>query len=170
MIGAAAAIQGPTEQIKAFREEVSYGNWHRIKVKLLTTVRLGGTLRKTAKEQACIPSIPELKRKSSMAVATVHFFEGAKEIMNAAKSIVKNKSSRWLKKIQGGSTGIPPSHSYRVCLWTFIGVITTHTILSRLNLFIKTESNGDLDLILAPLGKCSAQLYFICFKLMLFPH
>ena len=65
----------------------------------------------------------------------------------------KNKATRWYKKVHGGSAGIPPAFTLRQCLWTFIGVIITHTILSRINLLVKTESDGDLSLILAPLGK-----------------
>ncbi len=84
---------------------------------------------------------------------SVRVREDAKETMNEAKDIAKTKAHRWLKKVQGGSAGIPPAFSYSQCLWTFIGVMITHTILSRINLLIKTESDGDLSLILAPLGE-----------------
>ena len=96
------------------------------------------------------------KRKSSVQLlreASVRLRENAKETAEEVKEAAKNKATRWGKKVRGGSAGIPPSFTWVQCFWTFVGVITTHTILSRINLLIGTESEGDLSLILAPLGK-----------------
>lgn len=163
LIAAAAAIQDPMEQVKEFREEVSYQNWHKMKIKILTMVRFGGTLRRTAKKQTGMTSSrPKVGKRSS--IARLHekssrLRNDTKATLNEVKESAKNRVSRWLKKVQGGSAGIPPSFSYRQCLWTFIGVMTTHTILSRINLLIQTESDGDLDLILAPIGALTTLQY-----------
>lgn len=128
-----------------------------MKIKLLTIVRFGGTLRKDAKAGGgMVSSRPKMERKLSIAKmreASARIRNDAKATINEAKESAKNKATRWYKKVHGGSAGIPPAFTLRQCLWTFIGVIVTHTILSRINLLIKTESDGDLSLILAPLGK-----------------
>ena len=184
MIGAAAAIEGPMNAVKAFREEVSYQNWHRIKMKVLTIMRVGGVLRRAEKghNDNANDAPPKLKRSGSSFAqfreASAQFRGDAKATLNEAKNTLKSRLARWTKKIQGescihtnqntdankftiivciissgGSAGIPPSFTYRQCLLTFIGVMITHTILSRINQLIKTESDGELSLILAPLGK-----------------
>ena len=147
-------------QVKAFRDDVSYQNWHRMKIKLLTVIRFGGSLRsKVDQQKDARVSKPKLRRKSSsmemIHEASKRLRQDAKQTFHEVKDGAKTKVSRWFKKIQGGSAGIPPSFSYSQCLWTFIGVMTTNTILSRLNLFINIESDGDLSLILAPLGELS---------------
>ena len=158
MIGAAAAIQTPLKQVKAFRKEEAFNNWHRLKIKLLTIVRMLGVLRYSDdKKGGGISDKPKLeKRKSSVQLlreASVRLRENAKETAEEVKEAAKKKATRWGKKVRGGSAGIPPSFTWVQCFWTFVGVITTHTILSRINLLIETESEGDLSLILAPLGK-----------------
>lgn len=163
LIGAAAAIQDPIKQSKAFREEVSYQNWQRMKIKLLTIVRFGGLLRRTAKEQSDMTSKPDATTSKSLILhlreTASRMQNDAKETLNDAKDIAQSKSTRWFKKIRGGSAGIPPRFSYNQCLWTFAGVMTTHTILSRINLLIKTESGDDLSLVLAPLGAVTTLQY-----------
>lgn len=56
-------------------------------------------------------------------------------------------------------TGVPPSFTWTQTLWTFVGVLVTHTILSRLNYFIVTESADKLSLVLAPLGALTTLQY-----------
>lgn len=164
LIGAAAAIQTPLKQIKAFRREEAFNNWHRMKIKLLTIVRMLGCVRYSESKSGggMGGDRPKMQRKSSIAMlreASVRLKENAKETYEVAKEGAKNKATRWAKKVQGGSAGIPPAFSWRQCAWTFIGVIVTHTILSRINLLIKKESGGDLSLILAPLGALTTLQY-----------
>ena len=145
-------------QIKEFREKVSYDNWHRMKIKLLTIVRFMGTLRWEEKRQAGMvdDSSSKLKRKpilEKFREASVRFKKDSKKTIIEVKDSAQMKLSRWGKKVQGGSAGIPPSFGWDQTLWTFIGVMTTHTILSRVNLLVKTESDQQLSLILAPLGR-----------------
>ena len=104
LIGAAAAIQDPMKEVKAFREEASYQNWRRMKIKLLTIVRFGGTLRNNNKSQAGMADAPKLQRRSSMAKlreASTRLRNDAKQTVAEAKDSVKNKVSRWSKKVQG---------------------------------------------------------------------
>ena len=149
------------EQIKSFRKGEAQQNWRKLRIKVLTVVRFGGCLRNAVKVEDSTNNQKKQKkastrRRSSIArlsEASVRLRNNTKETLNEAKEAAKNKATRWGKKVRGGSAGIPPSFTWVQCFWTFLGVITTHTILSRINLLIETESEGDLSLILAPLGK-----------------
>ena len=149
------------EQIKSFRKEEAQENWRKLRIKVLTVVRFGGCLRNALKVVDSTTNQKKqkkasMRRRSSIArlsEASVRLRNNTKETLNEAKEAAKNKATRWGKKVRGGSAGIPPSFTWVQCFWSFLGVITTHTILSRINLLIGTESEGDLSLILAPLGK-----------------
>ena len=154
-------MQAPLEQIQDFREEVTEQNWRRLKVKMQAIVRFSGALRlRSTKVDGLNNSTSEAnnksmstRKRSSIVDVSVRIRENAKETLTEAKEGAKNKATRWGKKIQGGSSaGIPPAFTWRQCFWTFMGVATTHTILSRINLLIKTESDEKFALILAPLG------------------
>lgn len=165
LIGSSAEMQVPLEAAQDFREELKNKNWRRLKVKMQAIVRFGGALRRRSdNEEALTSSKGETdnksmrsRRRSSIVQASINIRDNAKETAEEVKEAAKNKVTRWGKKIQGGSAGIPPAFTWRQCLWTFIGVMTTHTILSRINLLIMTESDKELALILAPLG-----MFFIC--------
>ena len=109
MIGAAAAIEGPMNAAKAFREEVSYQNWHRMKMKVLTVIHFGGTLRRAEKghNDNANDAPPKLKRSGSSFAqfreASAQFRSDAKATLNEAKNTLKSRLARWTKKIQGKS-------------------------------------------------------------------
>lgn len=156
------------KQAKQFREEVSYQNWHRLKVKILTVMRFGGCLRKAMEDNASkkADKLDRPSRKmgrmssiSSFREATRSFRKSARDVIVEAKDGARAKAERWAVKVRGGGAGIPPSFTYRQCMWTFLGVIITHTVLSRINLLIQEESDGDLSLVLAPLGEI-----FVCIR------
>ena len=165
LIGSAAEIQSPLEAAQDFREELTNKNWRRLKVKMQAIVRFGGALRRRSDNAEALTSSKgeannmsmRTKRRSSIIQASIYIRDNAKETAEEVKEAAKNKVTRWGKKIQGGGAGIPPSFTWRQCLWTFIGVMTTHTILSRINLLIMTESDKELALILAPLG-----MFLVC--------
>lgn len=164
LIGAAAAIQSPLMQIKAFRREEAFNNWHRMKIKLLTIVRMLGCVRYSEEKKGggIGGEKQKLERRSSIAMlkeASAKFKENAKETIELAKEGAKNKATRWGKKVRGGSAGIPPAFTWRQCAWSFTGVILTHAILSRFGLWIKQQSSGDLSLVLAPLGALTTLQY-----------
>jgi len=167
LIGSAAEMQTPLEAAQDFREELTNKNWRSLKVKMQAIVRFGGALRRRSDNGEALTSSKgetnnmstRTKRRSSIIQASIYIRDNAKETAKEAKEAAKNKATRWGKKIQGGGAGIPPAFTWRQCLWTFIGVMTTHTILSRINLLIMTESDKELALILAPLGMSS---YAVC--------
>ena len=113
LIGAAAAIQSPLKQIKAFRREEAFNNWHRMKIKLLTIVRMLGCVKYSdSKSGGGLDGKPKMERKSSIAMlreASAKFRENAKEAVEQAKESAKNKATRWGKKVRGGSAGC---HTY----------------------------------------------------------
>jgi len=165
MLGSSVAIQAQICDIKAFRDKIRHDNWHITKVKVTSIIRFGGSLRKEAAAHCADIKQENTKDKrraysiQKIRDVSIRLRTNAKEIATEAKDNAKAKLSRYLKKIQGGSAGIPPSFTNSQTLLTFIGVFITHLILSRLDLFIKIESNNELGLILPPLGALSTLQY-----------
>ena len=165
MIGSSAAAQAKMHEIKLFREKIRHDNWHITKVKVKTIVRFGGSLRKQSdgpsKEEDENKDKPKRRISAIKRIreASVNFSSNAKEMTSKAKDDAKVKTTRYLKKVQGGSAGIPPPFTNSQTMLTFVGVFVTHLILSRLNLLIQTESNNELSLILAPLGALTTLQY-----------
>jgi hypothetical protein len=75
-----------------------------------------------------------------------------KEQWDDLRDSTNTKAEMLLKKVHGGSTGIPSPFTYTQCMWTFIGVIMMHTIVSQVGLLVHTASEGDLSLLLPPTG------------------
>ena len=106
MIGAAAAIQGPTRDVKRFREHVARQNWRRAKIKLISTVRFGGTLRKKEKElDGAVeePSVGSFRRSpiGKLLESSASYRQDAREALRVARTGMVNKLSRWKKKVRG---------------------------------------------------------------------
>mmetsp|Transcript_2054 Transcript_2054/g.4301 ORF Transcript_2054/g.4301 Transcript_2054/m.4301 type:complete len:598 (+) Transcript_2054:26-1819(+) len=159
-IGAAAALKEPLEGAKAFQEKVQYENWHRMKIKLLTIVRFGGSLRNSSNGDSFQIQGRQkiIRRKSSFEHALI-MKENIKQFTQEAKDDTKLKLARWWVKVHGGNASIPPSFTLRQAMWTFFGVGVTHFLLSSLNFFISVESRGDMDLVLPPLGALTTLQY-----------
>ena len=112
LIGAAAAIQAPLKQIKAYRHELAQQNWHRLKIKVLTIIRFGGCLRQKADDNATKVEEEANMRGSmnkrmsfaSIRALTTSYREDAKGVILEAKNSAKMKITRWTKKIQGKET------------------------------------------------------------------
>jgi hypothetical protein len=164
MIGAAAACQAPLKQVKEMNDKIRNENWHRLKIKLLTIVRFGGSLRRNKS----IEGNPnggkhyEKAKTSSFVLlrdASRRLKEDFKSTVIEAKDEAKTKISRWWQKVQGGSAGISPSFTFTQCAWSFLGVMITHLILSRIALLVDMQSNGELSLVLAPLGALTTLQY-----------
>lgn len=164
LIGCSVAIQAPLEQAQEFKAKLQADNWHRLKIKLLFIVRLGGSLRQKIREQDASNSndCPDAKKRSSikrLREASARLRNDFKETLVEAKEEAKAKGARWLKKIKGGNAGISPSFTFTQMMWSFLGVAVTHCILSRIDLLITTESEGELALVLAPLGALTTLQY-----------
>lgn len=163
LIGSAAAAHSQLNEMKTYRDKIRNDNWRITKIKVKTIVRFGGSLRKEVTQSASQGESDKPKRRLSalkqICQASEQLRTNAKEIATEMKDGAKAKASRYLKKIQGGSAGIPPSFSNSQTLLTFVGVFITHLILSRLNLLITTVSNDELSLILAPLGALTTLQY-----------
>mmetsp|Transcript_32355 Transcript_32355/g.64993 ORF Transcript_32355/g.64993 Transcript_32355/m.64993 type:complete len:220 (+) Transcript_32355:1-660(+) len=79
--------------------------------------------------------------------------------VNDAQYALKARGMKWWRKIHGGNAGIPPPFNLIQCVWTFIGSMTTHAILSWMNEAIAARSAGELTLIFAPLGALTTLQY-----------
>lgn len=156
LIGSSASTEAQIQDVMNFRKKIRQDNWHITKVKVKTIVRFGGSLRKDAAQTAVNDDVDKPKRRISslqqIREASMHFRNNAKDIATEAKNQSKAKMTRYLKKLQGGSAGLPPPFSNSQTLLTFIGVLITHLILSRLDLLIQTESNKELSMVLPPLA------------------
>ena len=153
-MGTVAEIQAPLEKVESFRKEAALQNWRRLKIKILSIVRFRGCLSKAVQDSTANSEAKKKtyskRRSSSFSELSARIRHNTKETIAEVKEGAKNKAARWGKKVRGGSAGIPPSFTWRQVAWTFIGVITTHSILSRISLLISTES--DFQLALAPFG------------------
>jgi len=64
----------------------------------------------------------------------------------------KAKGMKWWQKVKGGHASNSPSFNNIQCMWTFAGVWITHVILSWLDYFIISQTAGEYQLLLGPLG------------------
>ncbi len=192
LIGAAAAFRAPQKESNAFLKENAHQTWRRVRTKVLTIMRFGGSLRAKKKDGAhnsLKGSKQERTKKSTLArihEVTVRLRTDFKKTAIQAKDDLQEKANRWVTKMHGGNagetnschfmhhirstyshwlffwpTGIPPSFTWTQTFWSFIGVLVTHTILSRLNYFImrETADTAKLSLVLAPLGALTTLQY-----------
>lgn len=113
MIGSSVAIQAQLDDIKAYRNKIRYDNWRITKIKVKTIVRFGGSLRKEAPVDGYQNGIDKSKGGGStlkkIRDASVRFRTNAKEVAMEVKDNARTQGSRYIKKLQGGSAGIPPS-------------------------------------------------------------
>ena len=164
LLGSVAAIQTPLEQQKEFRKLEAYGNWHRLKIKLLTIVWFGGAKKQMpeAQKQAGLGKDDAKDRRSSLQrlqEASVRLRTDFKRTVSEAQDSIRSKATRLAKKCQGGNAGIPPSFTWNATMWSFAGILITHLVLSGINVFVGKLSDGDLSLILAPLGALTTLQY-----------
>lgn len=165
LLGSVAAIRTPLDQQKEFRRLEAYNNWHRLKIKLLAVVWFGGATKKMpeGKKQTGLGKDDEkMDRRSSLQRlqdASARLRTDFKQTVSEVKDSVRSKATRWAKKCQGGNAGIPPSFTWTATMWSFAGILITHLVLSGINVMIGKLSDGDLSLILAPLGALTTLQY-----------
>ena len=165
LLGSVAAIRAPLDQQKEFRKLEAYNNWHRLKIKLLTIVWFGGATKKMPegqKQTGLGKDDAKMDRRSSLQrlqEASARLRTDFKHTVSEVKDSVRSKATRWAKKCQGGNAGIPPSFTWSATMWSFAGILITHLVLSGINVLIGKLSDGDLSLILAPLGALTTLQY-----------
>ncbi len=138
-IGTAAALQAPLQEIKRYKERIYADNWHILKVKMISVVRFGGIIR-------------EQKRAQISSSRNLDAGNKGKQVLVRAGERAKAQTVLCWKKSHGGSAAIPPPFSNTQSAWTFVGVLVTHTMFSRMNVAILEKTQGELDLVLPPLG------------------
>lgn len=138
-IGTAAAMQAPLLEIKRYKERIYEDNWHILKVKMLSVVRFGGVIR-------------EQKRQQSSPSQKPGTINRVKWVLMRGGEWTTTQSVLWWKKSRGGNAAIPPPFSNTQSAWTFVGVLVTHMMFSRMNVAIMEKTQGELELVLPPLG------------------
>lgn len=190
LIGAAAAFRLSQEESNTYLKKATHENWLRVRTKILTVMRFGGGLRAKKRNdvaQASLSSGKRSRRRSSLVrlhEKSVELRSNFKATALKAKDNAHTKANRWVAKMHGGNAGetllnfihlvsfkythsldlvqgIPPSFTWTQTIWSFFGVLATHSILSRLNYFIMTETadTSKLSLVLAPLGALTTLQY-----------
>lgn len=152
------ASELPTADAEVYKTKVRDCNWRRLKIKMIAVVAFG-RLQPIVDEEAPKQKRVKVKQNNFSQSFRKKVRNDLVENMEQKRDAAKSRGSRWIKKIQGGDAVIPPSFNWTQCAWTFIGVMTTHSILSRLNAYIVSESDGQLALILAPFGAFSTLQY-----------
>mmetsp|Transcript_8591 Transcript_8591/g.17611 ORF Transcript_8591/g.17611 Transcript_8591/m.17611 type:complete len:292 (+) Transcript_8591:1113-1988(+) len=138
-IGTAAALQAPLQEIKRYKKRIYEDNWHVLKVKMLSVVRFGGVIR-------------EQKRGQNSSSQKPGPGNNVKWALMRAREWAKVQAVLWWKKSHGGNAAIPPPFSNTQSVWTFVGVLVTHIMFSGMNVAITKKTQGELDLVLPPLG------------------
>eukprot|EP01082_Thalassiosira_pseudonana_P001003 g998.t1.2.5e174188 g998 g998.t1 contig10:1155753-1157611(-) len=182
-IASAASIQTPIEVSAAIRSSLPKDNWKRLRIKILAVLRLQRPLmRRRKRRSSSSPPSPNLKRVGSFIIQMQRMGSFASELnrersfqmlrdasIRARKDIAikvvktqfaaKAKGMKVLIKMKGGDASLPPAFNFTQCYWTFVGVLITHVLLSRLDLFIVNKTNGEYSLVIAPLGALTTLQY-----------
>lgn len=112
LIGAAAAFRAPEKESNKFLEENAHETWRRVRIKILTIMRFGGTIR-AKKRDGAHGSLKGSKRKlirrksifKKMYETSVRFRKDFKTAAVQAKDDLKTKANRWVTKMHGGNAG-----------------------------------------------------------------
>jgi hypothetical protein len=176
-IGSAAAVQSPLQNAKLLRTRRPISNWKTLRVKILAVIKFQWPIHVKRRGRSRSWGSPSLRRVNSFtllrrAASTVMMdreasFKMLSEATTRLKSDVqkgvvdiqyqsKVKTMKWWKKVQGGHASIPPSFNATQCLWTFVGVFSTHVILSRLGFFL---ARRQYQLVIGPLGALTTLQY-----------
>lgn len=183
-IGSSVAVQEPIKEAGEKKNRRPLDNWNRIKLKVLAIVRFQRPLlRKRRRRGRSNSASPDMRRVGSFHIglqrvgsfvaigmnreksfkilreATTRMKKDITATVVDTKYIAKSRSMKWWAKVKGGDAGIPPAFNFVQCMWTFIGSIITHAILSRLNEYVSTQTGGELFLIFAPLGALTTLQY-----------
>ena len=98
-IGTAAAIQQEMEEVKAYRKQIAYQNWRRVRAKILAVVRFRGTLRRINDGQRI--DLSSISGTAATSLKRMPTLEPLRETLNGAHNTAKSRLIRWTKKIQG---------------------------------------------------------------------
>ncbi len=111
LIGAAAAFRAPQKESNRFLEVNAHQTWRRVKTKILTIMRFGGSLRAKNRDgaQGSMGGSKEKRMKKStlkkMHEASVRFRKDFKSTALQAKDDLQTKANRWVTKMHGGNAG-----------------------------------------------------------------
>ncbi len=111
LIGAAAAFRAPQKESNRFLEVNAHTTWRRVRTKILTIMRFGGTLR-AKKRDGAHGSLGGSKQKrmkkstlAKMRDVSARFREDFKSAALQAKDDLQTKANRWVTKMHGGNAG-----------------------------------------------------------------
>ena len=111
LIGAAAAFRAPQKESNRFLEENANDTWRRVRIKILTIMRFGGTIR-SKKRDGAHGSLkggkqPRMKKSTlaKMHEVSVRLRKDFKTTALQAKDDLQTKANRWVTKMHGGNAG-----------------------------------------------------------------
>ncbi|KAL7535602.1 hypothetical protein ACHAXR_006595 [Thalassiosira sp. AJA248-18] len=178
-IGSAAAIHNPIQNAILAKNRRPISNWKRLRVKIMAVIKFQRPCIRRRSRSGSFGS-PSMRRVDSfkLGMRRVASFamnrEDSLKILSDATSRLKKdiektvidvqyaskaKGMKWWQKVQGGHAMTPPAFNIQQCMWTFVGVGSTHTMLSWLDSFIVSKSAGKYQLVLGPLGALTTLQY-----------
>ena len=172
LIGAAAAIAEPLEEVQELNRKNAADNWRRLKIKLLLIVRLGGALQRRKRESMImmtkhgpggtdddeqLSAVRRCGRRCLERCALLRKdFSGTGE---KCKMWLLGRGKRWHWKVRGGHTSMPPPCSTTQSMFTFFGVLATSAILSKFNHAVMERTDGELQLMLPTISSLLASQF-----------
>mmetsp|Transcript_26092 Transcript_26092/g.54952 ORF Transcript_26092/g.54952 Transcript_26092/m.54952 type:complete len:709 (-) Transcript_26092:56-2182(-) len=183
LIGASVAVHEPLREAELMKSVRPVQNWRRLRTKIMAFIRFQRPLMKKRRRDRSNSFSPQMRRSNSfhlglrkvrsfvaggmrremsfrmMCEVTTRVKKDIATSVNDAQYALKARGMKWWRKIHGGNAGIPPPFNLIQCVWTFIGSMTTHAILSWMNEAIAARSAGELTLIFAPLGALTTLQY-----------
>jgi len=110
LIGAAAAFRAPQKESEAFLRHNMDQTWRRVKTKILTIMRFGGSLRAKKRDELEVSSDRQKVRRRRSSIERVHEFslrvrKDFKKTALQVKNDFQTKVNRWYTKMHGGNAG-----------------------------------------------------------------
>lgn len=178
-IGSAAAVQAPLQNARLLRTRRPISNWKILRVKILAVIKFqrpifvrrrgrsrswgSPTLQrsdsfKLIKRAASIAMVDREQSFKILSEATAQLKRDVKKGVVDVQYQTKVKTIKWWKKMQGGHASIPPPFNNIQAAWTFVGVFSTHTVLSTICSFFQ-RGEYSYRLAIGPLGALTTLQY-----------
>ena len=176
-IGSAAATQIPLKRAKAVQGRRSTSNWRMLRAKILAVIRFQRPMLVKNRGRSRSWGSPTMRRSGSLkllrqaaSTAMINREESFKILSEATMQMKddvikgvgeihhhsKARTLKWWTKVQGGHASTPPSFDNIQTAWTFVGVYTTHVILSNIGYLLAKRS---YRMIIGPLGALTTLQY-----------
>ncbi len=184
-IGSVAAMRNEANETARVKKRIYKKNWKCLKAKILAAVRFRGNINdpNTNDEKNRRTSIFQLgslvismqqdnakkhKHDETSTSSTLKKLQASimsclgicgaiiHALGNEASYRIQSKSRRWITKLQGGNSPLPPNMSSDQVIFTLFGTLIAHSLLSAFHYCLRDYAGG---LIIGPLGALTTLQY-----------